>query len=529
MMKKLLIILPFLFFIIPNSLCHFRLPCHSRKGGNPLRTMFKNWIPAFAGMTRGAGMTRVGRAILKFLIVLPFLSFCLSSAKAEMNLQEAINFAYDNNPDLKAQNYTLKASESQKLKAYGGFLPQVGIDINSGSQNTKITDGATIKGSTNKRSASLSQELFNGGSTYFDIKRADSVIKKEMAEKDAKEQEIFASVIQSYLNILRYEELLKIEEENVEYQEKMLAYIEKKYSAKDATKSEFAKANADFIAAINSKVATKNNLDSQKNIFARLTGIMISEIGVLKKINDEVFYKKLDELNVDNLFEIALQNNPEIRSAKYSMDSARQQSLMAKSALSPSVRATLSASEEKNPLYYNNHTYKNNSAYLNLHIPIFNSGVEYSNISEANNVFKSQKYGFDASKNMVKQQIAEAINKIKNLYSQYESAKEQEKADVLYVEALKQEERLGTKSIIDLLEGRRELYKAQISRGNVYYDKILAVFGLKNLLGELIYKNVSKEDALKDFSYEEKVYETERYENLSNKVEIKKDVEKTVE
>ena len=237
----------------------------------------------------------------------------------------------------------------------------------------------------------------------------------------------------------------------------------------------------------------------------------------------------MDGLNVDNLFEIALQNNPEIRSAKYSMDSARQQSLMAKSALSPSVRATLSASEEKNPLYYNNHTYKNNSAYLNLHIPIFNSGVEYSNISEANNVFKSQKYGFDASKNMLKQQIAEAINKIKNLYSQYESTKEQEKANMLYVEALKQEERLGTKSIIDLLEGRQELYKAQINRGNVYYDKILAVFGLKNLLGELVYKNVSKEDVLKDFAYEGKVYETERYESLSDKVKLKKDVEKTVE
>ncbi len=32
--------------------------CHSREGGNPLLT--QNWIPAFAGMTRGAGMTKEG-------------------------------------------------------------------------------------------------------------------------------------------------------------------------------------------------------------------------------------------------------------------------------------------------------------------------------------------------------------------------------------------------------------------------------------------------------------------------------------
>ena len=63
----------------------------------------------------------------------------------------------------------------------------------------------------------------------------------------------------------------------------------------------------------------------------------------------------------------------------------------------------------------------------------------------------------------------------------------------------------------------------------VYYDKIIAVFGLKNLLGELIYKNVSKEDVLKDFAYEVKVYKTERYESEPDKVELKKDIEKNIE
>jgi poly(A) polymerase len=38
--------------------CHSALPRHSREGGNPLLT--QNWIPAFAGMTRGAGMTKEG-------------------------------------------------------------------------------------------------------------------------------------------------------------------------------------------------------------------------------------------------------------------------------------------------------------------------------------------------------------------------------------------------------------------------------------------------------------------------------------
>jgi outer membrane protein len=448
---------------------------------------------------------------MKFFLLILLLLFSTTAFAEQLTLQEAINSAYDNNPDLKAQNYSLEATKSQRFKAYGGFLPQVAIDVNNGSQHTRITDGAEIKGGTNKRSISLSQEIFNGGGTYFDIKRASSEIEKEKAVKDAKEQEVIVSVIQAYLDILRYEELLEIEKDNLQSQEKILTYIKQKHSARDATKSEFAKANADHIASINSKVVTENNLNSAKSIFAKLTGIMVSENGILKKIDDNSFYKKLGELDVNNLFEIALKNNPDIRAAKYSMSAARHSSSMAKSSLSPSLRATFTSSQEKNPLYYNNHTYKNNSAFLNLHIPIFSSGVEYSQISEANNVFKSQKYSFDAAKNVVKQQISQSLNEIKNLYAQYESAKEQEVANQLYVEALKQEERLGTKSIIDLLQGKKELYQAKLSRGNLYYDKIVRVFVLKNLMGELFYRNVSKGDILQDFSYEVKNYKVERF------------------
>lgn len=418
---------------------------------------------------------------------------------AELSLQEAINIACENNPELKSQDYSFKAVESQKRKAYGGFLPQVGIDINNGSQSTKVTDGAAIKGRANKKSLSLSQDIFNGGATYFDIKRAGSAVKKEKAVRDSKEQEIFLNVIQSYINILRYEDLLKIEEENLASQKKMLVYLKKKLKAKDATKSEYAKANANYVAAVNGKISTQNNLASARNILARLVGVTPSEIGKLKKISDEIFYEKLSKIDIKLLYEIALRNNPEVKIAKYSMDSAKHKSSMAKSSLSPSVKVTFSTAEERNPLYYNNTSYRNHSAYLNLHVPIFNSGIEYSNISETRNLFKSQKYNLQATKNEVKQRVMESFAKIKSLYAGYESSKEQEIADELYVESLSHEERLGTKSTIDLLEAKKELYRSKLSKGNAYYDKILEIFNLKSLAGELVYRNLSNKGYFKSF------------------------------
>lgn len=440
------------------------------------------------------------RQLFKNLVFLALFLHSVCAAAEEISLKDAVESAYENNSELKAQGYSVEAAKSQKRKAYGGYLPNLSADINNGDQKTKIAHSTTLKGSANKQALNLSQDIFNGGSTIFDVKRATSVVDKEKAIKDSKEQEVILSAIQAYLNILRYQELLAIEEDNQQSQEKLLDHTKKKLAVRDATKSEFAKANADYVAAISARIAAENNLYSAKNTFAKITGIPVNEIKNLKKISDEDFHKKIGELSHEDLLQIALQNNPDIKAASFGADSARHQSSMTISAMSPSLKVTMGTSEEKNPLYYSNQKYHNDSVYLNLHIPIFSSGVEYANISEANNILQREKYNLDSARNRVKQQIVEYVAKIKNYYAQYESAKEQEKANEIYVATMKEEERLGTKSIIDLLRAKQDLYGAKLSRTNLHYDKITTIFSLKSLVGELTYNALNGDNVFDNFS-----------------------------
>lgn len=452
---------------------------------------------------------RVRQLLIKNLLFFALVLRCSNSGAEAITLQDAVQSAYQNNTELKAQGYSVEAAKSQKQKAYGGFLPNLSADINNGTQKTKIANSTTLKGSANKKALNLSQDIFNGGSTVFDIKRANSVIDKEKAVKDSKEQEIILSTIQAYLNILRYQELLAIEEDNQQSQEKLLDHTKKKLAVRDATKSEVAKANADYVAAISGRVAAENNLYSAKNTFSKITGIPVNEISNLENVSDQDFHKKIGNLNPEALLDVALQNNPDIRAAASGADSARHQSSMTLSAMAPSVRVTLGTAEEKNPLYYSNQRYHNDSAYLNLHIPIFSSGVEYANISEANNILQREKYNLDSAKTKVRQQIVEYIAKVKNYYAQYESAKEQELANEIYVTTLKEEERLGTKSIIDLLRARQDLYSAKQSRINLHYDKITTIFSLKSLMGGLTYNMLSSGDVFDNFADKAVVAEKE--------------------
>jgi len=58
----------------------------------------------------------------------------------------------------------------------------------------------------------------------------------------------------------------------------------------------------------------------------------------------------------------------------------------------------------------------------------------------------------------------------------------------IYLITLRQEEKFGTKSIIELLEAKQNLYISQIEVISLYYDKIYSGFELDALLGKLTQK-----------------------------------------
>ena len=76
--------------------------------------------------------------------------------------------------------------------------------------------------------------------------------------------------------------------------------------------------------------------------------------------------------------------------------------------------------------------------------------------------------------------------KLRSPESSYKSAKELERANKIYLRTLRQEEKFGTKSIIELLEAKQNLYISQIEVISLYYDKIYSGFELDALVGKMV-------------------------------------------
>lgn len=398
-----------------------------------------------------------------------------------LTLENSIKSAKENNFEVKSQEYSYKAAKSEKLKALGGFLPQVSVDINNGSRKTKIGSDPRFKNDIDSKTFTASQNLFNGFGSVNELKEADNILKKEKAIKDSKLQQISLNVIKAYLDSLKYQKLLNIGEDNLKSQKNLFNYIGRKFKAKDATRAEIAKAEADYIKAKNDHISNQNNLSLARASLSRHTGLDLSEIKDLKEVN--IAGKETGE--IEDLFRSAMENNPEIKAAKYGYNAAKYNANQSKSSLSPQVNLNFEVSEQKNSLYLNNQKERDTSVYLNVTVPIFNSGQNYFDISSTSNTKKKEQYNFEAVKKQIYNSVIEYSSKYKNLEASYKSAKELEKANEVYLLTLKKEERLGTKSIIELLEAKQNLYKSQIEVINLYYDRIYSRFELDALVGKL--------------------------------------------
>ncbi len=418
--------------------------------------------------------------IKKLIFTITSIILLTTSNSFALTLEDAINSAKENNYEIKAQEYSYKAAKSEKLKSLGGFLPQVSIDVNNGSRKTKIGTQPKVNDDVDRKSFTASQNLFNGFGSVNELKRANNILKREKAIKDSKIQQISLNVSRSYLDILKYQKLLKIGKENLRSQKHLLYYIRRKFKVKDATRSEVAKAEADYIKTKNDQEQTVNHLKLSKANFIRYTGL--GSVDILKEPEIEAIK---DDYNIDHLYKIALENNPEIRAAKHGFIAAKHNANISKSALSPKVTLNFDISEEKNSLYLNNQQERDVSLYLNFNIPIFNSGQNYFDIASTSNDKQKERYSYEAVKKQIYNSIIEYSNKKRNFESGYKSAKELERANKIYLRTLRQEEKFGTKSIIELLEAKQNLYISQIEVIGLYYDKIYSEFELQALIGGL--------------------------------------------
>ena len=146
--------------------------------------------------------------------ILCYFLICKGEALAT-NLSDAIATAQANNRNIKLEQIRLNSVKTEKTRAISEFLPNISANASYGQRNS-FYQGQTYDRSTKQKTEEikLEQPIFDGLHSVSKYREANYKIKSGSAKTSDKVQEISFAAVQSYCNLFRYLELIKLQEEN---------------------------------------------------------------------------------------------------------------------------------------------------------------------------------------------------------------------------------------------------------------------------------------------------------------------------
>lgn len=437
----------------------------------------------------------------KFILVSLLFSSAFAFAQKQWTLQECVNYALENNLQVKQSDFTKKNQDLNLNIAKRQYLPSVSGTI---SNNASFGQNQDVFGNiqrndnfNNNLNVGANILLFNNGRLEKQIRKSQFDVEASQFDAETTKNNISLQIAQQYLTVLLNKEITKIAKSSLENAQKI--YDRAKITTDVGTTAKTVLAEAEASLAREKQNVNTAEINTKRSLFS---------LAQLLQLPD---YKNFDVVNVaidsqldaplysaENIVEKATTDQPEIKAAQSRISSAKAQTEVAKTAFWP----TISASAGIGSFYYNSLTtntigvdlagnpikeknlfnqYSNNFGQqlgLSANIPIFNKGitklqVEQSKINEdiAKNNLKQQKQ-------TIKENVQKAQFDAESNYESYLAAQAAEKSSKLALDFAEKSYEAGKTTIYDLSNARNNFANAQ---GSVAQAKYNYLFSLKLL------------------------------------------------
>ena len=414
----------------------------------------------------------------KILIIIIILFSKISFA---IDVDDAIKSTIENNPKVKIAFEKLEESKELIENAYNQKLPTITSTISgtySNSDSSTATASTTPESFTDKYKLSLTQNLYDSGEKNLEIERSKILFDKEIINFKISIQDLILSAINGYLTVINYEKSLEASNKNFDSVTRFLDETKTKFDLGSATLYDLQNAESAFAIAETNLFIAQQNYDVSKITFNRIVGLeavnLEDVIDLNKNINLELFIKNVENNNYslalldNNIFNTNLLLAIEKLNNKPSLD------------LSTSVEYSDSGRIDSG-------TEKTNGTIgLTLTIPVFQKNNDKSDIRKYQSKLLQSELTFEDTKQDL---TIQASNLYKNYLiskSNISSNNKQLKSIQTSLDSIKEEYKIGTKTITDLIDAESELLDVNVNYHSSRKDMILNYFNILALEGSLL-------------------------------------------
>ena len=424
---------------------------------------------------------------------------------SSFTLQEAIDFALENNRQAKNAVRNIEAAKKQKWETTATGLPQINgaidyqnwlkqqvsllpAEIAGGEPGTFVPVTFSPKQSLNAM-ATLNQLLFDG-SYIVGLQSAKVYLEISKNAKTKTDLEVRQAVINAYGNVLLAEENLLIVNKNIEVLEKNLDETTKIYENGLAEEESVEQLQITLTSLEN----YQNNVERLKDLSYKMFNITLG----VDLYENTVLTDSLESLTLQNIsLELleaneSIENNIDYQIAKNQEVSKELLLKLEKSTFLPSLSAFVNAGysgygEKFEFLTKNQEWYGSSLLGVSMSIPIFSSGMRSAATQRAKIDLEIAKEELTQTEQQLKFEIANAKSNYRFAIEEYENKRQ----NLNLAERIEQKNQTkffeGIASSFDLRQAQTQLYTAQQEYLQSMFDVIAKKAELETILNTVNY------------------------------------------
>ncbi len=412
-------------------------------------------------------------------------------------LQDALSQAYATNPDLQSERANQRANDENVPIARSQGLPAFNATgaANDSLYNTNAT--ALTPSRQAQLGLNLSQPIYSGGSIRNSVRAAEVRVNAGRANLRGTEADIFTQTVTAYLNVIRDESIVRLNQENVHVLEVNLQATRDRFQVGDLTRTDVAQSEARLALAQSQLRSAEAQLIGSRETYIRVVG---TPPGVLAPP------PPLPNLpqDVQTAEQAALANNPFLEAAQLARDASRYDTRVAQAGRLPQV----SLGAGGNYLNYLGSvgaigrragltpTATTATVGVQLSLPLFQGGRPAAQVRQAQAREGAAIETVTLTERGVIAQARSAYASYQAALRVIESSRTAVQANQLSLEGVRAENSVGTRTILDILNAEQELLNSQVQYVTAERDAYVAGFSLLASMGRAQAKDLNFDSRL---------------------------------
>lgn len=412
----------------------------------------------------------------------------LEMAKAQ-TLEQALVTAYQNNPVLAAERASLRAIDEEVPQALSNWRPTVEVSADATRADTFNSNRVSGFGGKDQVrtprgvSLNITQPLYRGGRTIAATSKAENSVMAARAQLTAVEQAVLLGTATAYMDVVRDLAVVDLNMNNEQVLKRQLEATLDRFEVGEITRTDVSQARARLAGATADRIQAEGNLVASRAAFRNVVGVPPKNLAPPPPPTDI-------PLDVEAVLKAAAASSPAVIKADFDALASRDDVREIRGELRPTLNLVATV-ERRLESAGNISRSIERSVGASLTVPLYQSGSVYSRLRQAKQTVSERRRDLDQARRDAAESATRAWESLQTAQARKQSFGAQVRANQIALEGVEREASVGSRTVLDILDAEQELLDAKVNLVRAERDEIVAVFQVKEAMGQLTTKHMN--------------------------------------